>query len=126
MKIVLHRLSDVCPCSQDQEEKDSVRRSMLTMNSRERGARILLEAGACYAAMRRFRDDRERNKRYTYGDQWGDIVCVDGERMTEEEYIRRQGSIPLKTNVIRRLVRNVIGVYRSQSNEPTCVARDRN
>ena len=65
MKIVLHRLSDVCPCSQDQEERDSVRRSMLTMNSRERGARILLEAGACYAAMRRFRDDRERNKRYT-------------------------------------------------------------
>ena len=36
-----------------------------------------------------------------------------------------QGSIPLKNNLIRRLVRTVMGVYRGQSKEPTCTANDR-
>lgn len=73
-----------------------------------------------------FREQRERNKRYTYGDQWKDYIVVDGVRMTEEEYIRQQGNVPLKNNLIRRLVRNVLGVYRGQAKEPTCTARDRN
>jgi hypothetical protein len=75
--------------------------------------------------MDRFRKDRERNKRYTYGDQWRDMIWVEGEYMTEEEYIAKQGNVPLKNNLIRRLVRNVLGVYRTQSKEPTCYARDR-
>ena len=45
--------------------------------------------------------------------------------MTEEEYISKQGLVPLQNNLVRRLGRNVIGVYRSQSKEPICVARDR-
>jgi hypothetical protein len=72
-----------------------------------------------------FRKDRERNKRYTYGFQWDDMICVDGKSMSEEEYIKSQGNVPLKNNLIRRLVRSVLGVYRSQSKEPTCTARDR-
>ena len=86
---------------------------------------VLAEAQMYWNNMYRFREDRERNKRYNYGDQWGDIVCVNGKQMTEEQYILSQGNIPLKTNLIRRLVRNVIGVYRSQATEPTCTARDR-
>lgn len=97
----------------------------MVCGERGRGQEILLEAQGYYNAMWRFRKDRERNKRYNYGDQWGDVVCVDGRKMTEEAYIMSQGNVPLKTNLIRRLVRNVIGVYRSQSTEPTCVARDR-
>lgn len=86
---------------------------------------ILMEAQQYWSNMSRFRRDRERNKRYAYGEQWKDIVVVDGNEMTEEEYIYSQGSVPLKNNLIRRLVRNVLGVYRSQSKEPTCTARDR-
>ena len=125
MEISLHRLSKVLiPTGKD--EPDSVKRSYLKCgNDRSRGQQILLEAQSYYSAMYRFRADRERNKRYTYGDQWGDMVCIDGKKMTEEEYILSQGNVPLKTNLIRRLVRNVIGVHRSQSVEPTCIARDR-
>lgn len=94
-------------------------------DERVRAQEILIEAESYYRAMSRFRNDRERCKRYNYGDQWGDIVCVDGRKMTEEQYIMSQGNVPLKNNLIRRLVRNVIGVYRSQATEPTCVARDR-
>lgn len=86
---------------------------------------VLMEAQHYWDNMSRFRIERERNKRYNYGDQWMDVITVDGEQMTEEEYIRSQGNVPLKNNLIRRLVRNVLGVYRSQSKEPTCVARDR-
>ncbi|MCC8175371.1 MAG: hypothetical protein LIO91_02950 [Bacteroidales bacterium] len=91
-----------------------------------RGLAVLEEAQRHWRNMWQFRVDRERNKRYHYGDQWGDLVCVDGRVMTEGEYIRRKGKVPLKQNLIRRLVRNVIGVYREQVTEPTCYARDRN
>lgn len=86
---------------------------------------VLLEAQQFWDNMSRFRLDRERNKQYTYGNQWKDIISVDGKFMTEEEYIKSQGNVPLKNNLIRRLMRNVLGVYRSQAKEPTCTARDR-
>ena len=86
---------------------------------------VLMDAQQCWDNMSRFRRDRERNKRYTYGNQWGDFVNVDGKQMTEEQYIMAQGSVPLKNNLIRRLIKNVLGVYRSQSKEPVCTARDR-
>lgn len=86
---------------------------------------VLMEAQHYWDNMSSFRKDRERNKLYNYGDQWKDLITVDGETVTEEEYIKSQGNVPLKTNLIRRLVRNVLGVYRSQSKEPTCIARDR-
>lgn len=108
------------------QEMDTVARAKATEpDDRSRALKILLEAQTYYQAMYRFRRERERNKRYVYGDQWSDIVCVNGKKMREEEYIMQQGNIPLKNNLMRRLVRNVIGVYRSQSTEPTCIARDR-
>lgn len=94
-------------------------------DERTRGFAVLMEAQRYYDNMYKFRTERSRNKDYCYGKQWNDIVEVDGERMTEEEYIKQQGSIPLKTNLIRRLVKSVLGVYRQQQKEPVCTARDR-
>lgn len=75
--------------------------------------------------MEQFRQDRERNKNYTFGKQWEDTICVEGKTMREEEYIRQQGNVPLKNNLINRMIRSIMGVYRSQVKEPTCTARDR-
>lgn len=86
---------------------------------------VLMQANMYWNNMSDFRKERERNKNYNYGKQWDDYITVDGKTMTEEEYITSQGNIPLKNNLIRRLVRNVLGVYRSQAKEPTCTARDR-
>lgn len=114
------RLSRVRP---EKVEMDSI------AESKKRGERrafdILMQAQHYWNCMDQFRKDRERNKQYCYGEQWKDLVEVDGETMTEEQYIIKQGNIPLKNNLIRRLVRNVLGVYRSQAKEPTCYARDR-
>ena len=86
---------------------------------------LLLEAQQHWSNMSDFRHERERNKKYAFGKQWDDIIVVNGKSMTEEEYIKSQGNVPLKNNLIRRLVRTVLGVYRSQAKEPTCTARDR-
>lgn len=91
----------------------------------ERAWEVLFEAQQHWASMEQFRRTRERNKNYLYGRQWDDVICVDGKRMREEDYIRQQGNLPLKNNLIRRLVNAVLGAYRSQDKEPTCYARDR-
>ena len=107
-----------------EEEMDSVKAASRQFGDR-RAFDVLMEAQHYWNQMEDFRRDRERNKRYTYGFQWDDKICVDGKTMTEEEYIKSQGNVPLKNNLIRRLVKSVLGVYRSQMKEPTCTARDR-
>lgn len=123
-KFGLLPMSRVRPRKEEADGMDTV-----AFSARERGARrafdVLMEAQHYWNQMDQFRKDRERNKRYTYGDQWGDIICVDGKQMTEEDYIKSQGQVPLKNNLIRRLVNSVVGVFRDQDKEPMCVARDR-
>lgn len=122
-KYKLLPMSHITP-KRDQTEIDTVEFSRKNFGDR-RAFDVLMEAQHYWNQMDDFRRDRERNKRYTYGFQWDDVICVDGKKMTEEDYIKTQGSVPLKNNLIRRLVRNVLGVYRSQLKEPTCTARDR-
>lgn len=119
----LHRVSRVMRRSES-EELDSVKRARREMG-RGRAFDVLWEAQCYWQGMEEFRRDRERNKNYTYGKQWEDWICVEGKRMKEADYIRSQGNIPLKNNLIRRMVQAVLGVYRSQAKEPTCTARDR-
>ena len=116
-------MSHITP-KRDQTEIDTVEFSRKNFGDR-RAFDVLMEAQHYWNQMDDFRHDRERNKRYTYGYQWDDVICVDDKKMSEADYIKAQGSVPLKNNLIRRLVRNVIGVYRSQLKEPTCTARDR-
>ena len=115
----------------DRDELDTVKQSFKCYDQPyERAYAVLLEAQRYYDNMDNFRKRRLRNKRYCYGDQWGDTIefkskCGFTKRIREEDYIREQGSEPLKNNLIRRLVKNVLGVYRSQSKEPTGNARDK-
>lgn len=80
-----------------------------------------------WSNLSKFRETRARAKRYVYGDQWKDKIPnpETGGSQTEEQYIIKQGSIPLKNNLIRRLVNNVLGVYLNQDKQPICKARDR-
>lgn len=86
--------------------------------------KLLERACACHDAMRGFREERDRCKRFTYGDQWGDYIEDRGVRVRESDYLASQGNMPLKNNLIRRLVRNVLGVYRNRWRQPRCVVLD--
>ncbi len=64
-----------------------------------------------------FRSRRERCKRFAYGDQWGDPVRLsDGRITSEEEAMSLRGSIPVTNNLIRRLIKGIVGRYRLMSN----------
>lgn len=85
---------------------------------------LLARAQNSWNAMSQYRQDRDRCKRFTYGDQWSDIVESSGGLMSEEAEMRSHGRTPLKNNLIRRLVRNVLGVFRDRYAQPACIARD--
>lgn len=118
---ILYKMSSIAP----RDSMDSVQESKALGN--KRAFNLLFEAMNHYNNMSRFRKERERTKRYVYGNQWGDIIYDPDDKTykTEEQYIRDQGNEPLANNLMRRLVRAVIGTYRSQNKEPICVARDR-
>lgn len=72
------------------------------------------------------RDNRIRNRNYTFGRQWNDpITLSDGRTITEEQYLKEQGKVPLKNNLIRQLVKNIVGQFRSMKTQPVCISRDR-
>lgn len=121
----LHKKSRVMAASrQTESDMDSVKRSS-RLNGKNRVFDVLWQAQQYWLAMETFRQDRERNKNYTYGKQWDDYICVEGKMVKEEDYIKSQGNVALKNNLIRRMVQAVLGIYRSQTKEPTCTARDR-
>ena len=72
----------------------------------------LRAAKDCFDRLADFRKKRNRCRDYTYGRQWNDIIEVDGRKISEYEYILSEGNVPLKNNLIRRIVRNVLGVFR--------------
>ncbi len=74
--------------------------------------------------METFRSERSRCKRYVYGNQWDDIISVGGHSIPEDQFIRQQGQIPLKNNILRRILRNVVGLYRAQYKVPQLSASD--
>ncbi|MDE6557410.1 MAG: hypothetical protein K2K55_10690, partial [Duncaniella sp.] len=59
------------------------------------------------------RHTRRRLMRYTYGRQWEDIVVhpVEGP-MTEARYFELQHRVPLTNNLLRSLVKSVVGRFR--------------
>lgn len=75
---------------------------------------LLQEAREAFDSLAVFRKKRTRCCDYTYGRQWNDMIEINGRRMSEYEYILSEGNVPLKNNLIRRIVRNVIGVFRQR------------
>jgi len=68
---------------------------------------------AAWRAGAPLRELRRRMKNYTYGRQWGDRVrCPDGRVLTEHELALQNGSTPLTNNLIRQIVKGVVGRFR--------------
>ena len=81
-------------------------------------AGLVTAAHNAWSALGELRKRRERFKRYTYGDQWGDLVTDDsGRPVREGDLLGRTGTPPMTNNLIRRLVKTIVGRYRSISAE---------
>lgn len=88
---------------------------------------LLEQARIYWESMSDFRKRRRRARRYHRGKQWSDFVTdpETGEDITEEEYIKRQGKVPLKQNQIRQLMKNLIGQYRNSQSKSLVVSRSK-
>ena len=77
--------------------------------------RVLRAAYQAWMNAAGLRQARLRNKRFTYGDQWGDLVRDrQGRTMTEGEHLASQGCESITNNLIRQLVKTIVGRFRSQ------------
>lgn len=74
---------------------------------------ILQAAHNAWSLQGGVRANRLRNKRYAYGDQWGDPVRdAHGNWVREDDLVMRTGRKPLANNLIRRLIKTIVGRYR--------------
>ena len=59
------------------------------------------------------RKRRERFKAFTYGRQWGDPCrSTDGRLLSEEQRMSEEGRLPVTNNIIRQMVKSIVGRYR--------------
>ena len=76
--------------------------------------RVLALALNAWRKGAQFRANRNRYKQYTYGQQWNDPVKDDnGNIITEGEFAIRSGKKPMANNLIRQLVKCVVGRFRN-------------
>jgi len=88
---------------------------MKTPTNNQQHARVLHAAYQAWMNAAGLRQNRLRNKRFTYGDQWGDLVRDhNGCLMTEGEHLASQGCQSITNNLIRQLVKTIVGRFRSQ------------
>ena len=88
---------------------------MKTLMNNEQNGRVLHAAYLAWMNAAGLRRARLRNKRFTYGDQWSDLVKDEnGCLMTEGERLAAQGCENITNNLIRQLVKTIVGRFRSQ------------
>lgn len=108
---------------------DSVKRRMERQHGRKTDYKLLQRCWQAWNNLEAVRMTRDRAKRYCYGDQWGDTVRVYKNGyyydMTEREYLKRKGSVPLSNNVMVSILNTLVGMYAKQGTEPVCFARTR-
>ena len=84
------------------------------------GQYYLSQAHKAWLRMEEIRAKRERNKNFTYGNQWCDLAKDEyGNIETEFSILRNSGKEPLTNNLIRQLVKSVVGRFRNSLGNDT-------
>ena len=82
--------------------------------------KLLTQSSICFDTLQVLKQERNKNVRNYFGDQLSErIHNPDGcGTITEAEYCRNQGMIPLCVNVIRAQGKSLVGVYLQDKYEP--------
>lgn len=84
------------------------------IDKEQESVRILQAAYKAWVNGAELRRNRNRNKNFTYGRQWNDLTTdIDGNPITEGQKIREMGKEPLTNNMMRQMVKSVIGRFRN-------------
>lgn len=93
-------------------------KNMNTYKDKEYSRKVLDAAFAAWKAAHELRQRRLRYKRYTYGQQWDDPATdADGNIVTEGQLASVSGKKPYTNNLIRRLVKSIVGHFRNNLND---------
>ena len=85
------------------------------MNTINTNQAILYSAYKAWCQASQLRNRRRRNKRFTYGDQWSDTISTtNGATMSEYDYYLKGGTPPQTNNLIRQMVKTIVGRYRTE------------
>ena len=107
-------------------EMDSVRSRKKELNVKEKDVALLHRCQNIWTNnFDEFRQQRARGNRFYDGDQWADIITVNGKSMTYREYLMQTGNVVIQTNQIKNRVDTIVGVMVKERNEPVCHAIDR-
>ncbi len=86
---------------------------------------LLQSAYNTWNSLSQWREDIRRNERFVYGDQWTDMV-YDAKskcRKTERQILQEQGLNPSQYNIIRNIIRTIVGFWANNKSIPNCVAQ---
>lgn len=86
---------------------------------------LLMSAYNAWNSLSEWRTDIRRNERFVYGDQHGDIVYdwKSGTRKTERSLFVEQGLQPSQYNIIRNVLRTIVGFWANNKTLPTVIAQ---
>lgn len=88
----------------------------------EKDSQLYDRALRAWVSLDTYRKRRRRLKRFTYGRQWDDtIVFPDGEVITEENLLLREGHLPITNNLLRRMVKTLTGRFRKENADTSAV-----
>lgn len=103
-------------------EMDSVKQRESKLFAKNKDTALLERCAAIWYNMDDFRQQRARGHRFYDGDQWADIITVNGQKMTYRKYLMDKGNVVIQTNQIKNRVDTIAGVMTRERNEPVCHA----
>lgn len=106
-------------------DMDSVKKRRSKLSEKEKDPALLTRCERLWNNLDGFRRQRARGNRFYDGDQWADLIKVNGETMTYREYLMRRGNVVIQTNQIKNRVDTIVGVMVKENKEPVCHAIDR-
>lgn len=106
-------------------DMDSVKVRQSKLNSKHKDVELLHRCEAVWNNMDEFRQQRARGIRFAYGDQWGDMITVNGKTTTYRKYLMDKGNVVIQNNLIKNKVETIVGNMVRERMEPVCHAIDR-
>ena len=104
---------------------DSVKVRRSKLRSKGKDEALLTRCENIWNNLDEFRQMRARGHRFYDGDQWGDLITVNGKTMTYREYLKSTGNVVIQTNQIKNRVDTIVGLMVKERNEPVAHAADK-
>lgn len=104
---------------------DSVKARKRELRASKKDPELLRHCEHLWMNLSSMREQRKRGNRFYDGDQWGDLITVNGQTMTYREYLTSVGNFVIQTNQIKTRVDTIAGLRVKERTEPVCKARDK-